>query len=141
MESPLTQTICVKDFFFCERHGDELCLACHCDYRLRNNVCVEDELDTGGELFDISIEQRHSLNAYHHGAEPALDLIDEESYRCVRHKHPDCGECFDWAEIIKAETRALAERGGWLLSDSFSNSIVDLPISRENFMLESLALA
>jgi hypothetical protein len=54
----MTDMIYVNDFVFCEAHGAEWCPYCGVDYRLVNNVRIEDEmgLDPDSEAFAFNLD-------------------------------------------------------------------------------------
>ncbi|EDR08104.1 uncharacterized protein LACBIDRAFT_297796 [Laccaria bicolor S238N-H82] len=106
-----TESIVVNGFMFCATHGDEYCHICCCDYRMGNNVRIEEEMSEFFE-FESEMEARHPINAYAHGAVAAL--MTEESYQCEKHQAVDCDTCFNWVAVIKKEAQAAEEEGRWM---------------------------
>jgi hypothetical protein len=126
-----TESIVINDFMFCATHGDEYCHICCCDYRMGNNVRIEEEMTDFFEFESemevrlgisrckrvrltgtLILQARHPINAYAHGAVAALKT--EESYQCEKHQAVDCNTCFNWVAVIKKEAQAAEEEGRWM---------------------------
>ncbi|KAF8636262.1 hypothetical protein AX16_011032 [Volvariella volvacea WC 439] len=108
------KTILVNGFMFCSEHGDEYCHLCGCDHRMSNNVKIEEELEDVVEFLDGEVEVRHPINAYAHGALPAVLSTHDAAYECERHRTIDCPACFNWVEAIKKEAEDAEEHGRWM---------------------------
>jgi len=109
----LGDMITIGDFCFCEEHGSEHCSKCFCDYRMVNNIQIEDSLQrefprkTEEELLDRPpITTAFSLFLRTN----RKDAEGEPIFECKLHKDAECNRgCMDWGQIVVTRMKGLAK--------------------------------
>ncbi|KAH7100412.1 hypothetical protein BKA62DRAFT_658385 [Auriculariales sp. MPI-PUGE-AT-0066] len=104
---PLGDMITIAQFAFCEEHGLEFCTRCFCDYRMMNNVLVEEYVeqysdeDMRIEALEALGDDRPSLSILRVG-EPskAVNSKGVRIYRCFQHRTRDCNVCFAFVRYL-----------------------------------------
>ncbi|KZV93264.1 ribonuclease H-like protein [Exidia glandulosa HHB12029] len=101
------ENVLVRDFMFCDDHGQEWCGRCCCDHRMCNNIRIEEYVDEYTDE-DMAIEAREAIA----DDRPPLSLHlyglptnrrDEENERiwvCREHGVDSCSTCFDFVCIV-----------------------------------------
>ncbi|THU98789.1 hypothetical protein K435DRAFT_720412 [Dendrothele bispora CBS 962.96] len=109
----LGDMITIGDFSFCEDHGSEHCSKCFCDYRMVNNIQIEDILQRNfpQKTEEDLLERPPITTAF--ALFSKTNRKDEEGdpiCECKLHRNVDCEQgCLDWGKIVVTRMKNLAK--------------------------------
>ncbi|KAH9821773.1 hypothetical protein DFH28DRAFT_882447 [Melampsora americana] len=100
----IPESIVANDFMFCADHGFEWCHYCCVDYRMGNNISIEDELHAlletlGDDTYDPS--DRPSIELFPLVRFPLGEPLNADTpIACDQHNQVNCKTCFNWFKMV-----------------------------------------